>query len=237
MLKKTEEMKQAAEKLMETYQGSINEIRSGRKDVSFELNNQLASWYNNFIAICFSVGIGLIALLSTLTFSRPQLFFMWSALLVFIANGLFILLWRKSLYEKDMAEYTKMGYEEEYYLLVMKNRILDVLLDKPFNETEFTEAKQKLLSSATNGIHEAYEKTNRIDTVMDSIIAFFILGILLTGLGGITNGMYRLWAGIIFGLIYMGLLIFLWKTVPKAQNALDIRNAWEEKIQKERLRA
>ena len=153
----------AAEEIASSYQSSINSIRESREIVGHKLADFWADWYNNIMIVCFGLGGALIALLPVVKFSTPvagALFAGGAALLML--TGLYILLLRKIVLEREGNGAIKMGYEMEYYSMVARNRIQDPLRGDAFNEQEFEKAKAKLLQGALSGIETGYEESRKI---------------------------------------------------------------------------
>lgn len=226
---------QAADDLVQAYQSGANSIRAGREKVGYKLGDLWNDWYNSLMVICFTLGGALIAVATAIKFKvRADLIIFWIGDCLFLLNGVYILLLRKSQFERESSRAITMGYEIEYYSLVAKNRVLDVMKGKKFKQTEYEEAKDKLLGQALGELDNAYEETGKVEEHMDVMTALFIGSLELLVLSSISNTHWLKIAGIIAVLIFLALLIVLRAGTKQPKEAIQERNNWLEKIKPER---
>jgi hypothetical protein len=227
----------AANELVNSYQHSVNEIRAGRERVGHILGERWSDWYNTLMTICFALGGALIAVAPVLKFktTADQVLF-WASTCLLIFDGLYILLLRKARLERESVGAISMGYEIEYYSLVAKNRVLDILKGQQFKADEFEAAKNMLLNQALGELDVSYEETRKIDEHMDIMTVIFLASLGMLCLSRISNTIWlQVWAIAALAALLV-LLLLLRAGAIKPKEALKKRDEWLDKIKPERTR-
>lgn len=228
---------EAAEKVAASYQDNITVIRDARTTVGYKLSDRWNEWHNNMMTVCFGLGGALIALITTIHFKTSVNRILFAAgASALIIDGLYILMSQKRRLERESLQALGMGYEMEYYSMVIRNRVQDTLRGQPFNFKEYDEAKNKLLDDALSGIDASYEESRTVDSRTDVIVTILIASLCLFGLSSIPNQSWLLIASMTALVFLIALLLYFRHTVLDVKESLGSRDKWLEKLKEERTR-
>lgn len=225
----------AASAVTSDYQGTIDNIRTGRKEVSFKLADRWDGWYNNLMVICFGLGGALIPIGTTIHFTLSVgVILFWAGSGLLLANGLYILVLRKITLENDGNRAINMGYEIEYYSMVARNRVQDVLLNKTFNNNEYEAARSKIYEITTEELTKSYRHTRKIDIHMDIMTLALIISFGLLISSAISSVDWLVFGSILAGLLIIVLVVVFVFRARAPKSAIIERDRWLQKIDDER---
>jgi hypothetical protein len=225
----------AAKEVANDFQDSLNEIRAGRERVGYKLSDRWDNWYNNLMIICFTLGGALIAVATAVHFGNglDRISF-WLGDILLLGNGLYILLHRKRIYEVESSKAITMGYEIEYYSMVARNRVQDILRSKPFKQEEYESAKDELLRISLEDLDKSYDNSRQIDIHMDVMTIILIASIGLLAITSVKKTCWLIIAGIGLLIFLMILILFFRSKANEPKEAIKKRDEFLEKLKEER---
>lgn len=224
-------------KSVKAFQLSVDKVREGRTTVGYKLFDFYHDWFNNLMLVSITIGTALTALSTIPDFEKYiRLPFFWIGVSLMICNGIYILMFKKRGLEKESLRAATMGYETEYYLLLLRNRTEDVIKGRPVDPNELITTKDTLLSKASDDIDESYQENKKIDHRMDVSVLVLIAGLLCIVLSTFKNDVWLIFGGLISLSILLAFLLFFKRTAKEAREALAERDLWLQRIKTERFR-
>jgi hypothetical protein len=235
MAKEDKEKDNLAKEIVGSYDKSLEMIRNGRRETKMKILDNWNDFYNTLATICFTLGGALIAIVFAVSDNPyPKIISFWIGLVLLLADGVFILVTRVMGMEFDSKESIAMGYEEEYYLFVARNRMLEFRNGEEFKQDEFTNARNKALDVMLRQIDPG--SSNKLDRKSDIALSVFLCSfgfLLITLFPSSINRVFDLVLMLIVAIIFVVFFLIRSKS-EKVKGAIRRRDYWNAKIKGER---